>query len=251
MRRIITISTDFGLADHYVGSMKGVILDINPDCNIVDITHDIPKYDVTKAALVIRNFYRYFPKDAIHLVVVDPGVGGERKPIAIESDHGVFIGPDNGVFSFVLDEGSKVFEITNKEFMLDHISSTFHGRDIFAPTAARLSLGADITKAGQELSSPTMLDINKPIVTENGVVGEVVYEDSFGNLITNIPADLVGASSQVMIDGHIIDTVATSYNDVNAGDILAIVGSSGFLEISVNQGNASGVFKDKKVKVIK
>ena len=251
MRRIITITTDFGLADHYVGSMKGVILDINPECSVIDITHEIPKYDITKAALIVRNFYKYFPGDAIHVVVVDPGVGSERKPIAVESEHGIFVGPDNGVFSYVINEVSKVFEITNKKFMLEDISSTFHGRDIFTPTAAHLSLGASVSDVGEELSSPTLLNFKQPIIIDNEITGEVIYTDSFGNLITNIPSEELSAVSEVIVGGHVIDTVATSYNDVKAGDILAIIGSSGFLEISVNQGNASELIKDREVKVIK
>lgn len=251
MRRIITLSTDFGHTDHYVGTMKGVILGINPDSKIVDITHEIPKYDIIKAALVVRNFYKYFPKDSIHVVVVDPGVGSERKPIAVESENGIFIGPDNGVFSFILGDSSNVFEITNREFILNNMSNTFHGRDIFAPTAAHLSLGIDIGEVGQRLSSPTLLDFKEPEIIDNKINGDVIYEDSFGNLITNIPAEKVSDVSEIMVDGHVIDTVATSYNDVKVGDILAIVGSSGFLEISVNQGSASKLIKDKKVKVVK
>ncbi len=251
MSRIITITTDFGLSDHYVGSMKGVILDINPKCNIVDITHEIPQYDIFKASIVIRNFYKFFPKDSIHLVVVDPGVGSERKPIAVRSNHGIFVGPDNGVFSYVIEASSNVFEITNKEFMLEDISTTFHGRDIFAPTAAHLSLGVDIGAFGSEISSPELIDFKKPEILDSKIIGEVIYEDSFGNLITNISAELMVGISQIIIDGHTIDTVATSYNDVPAGNLLAIIGSSGYLEISVNQGSASELIKDKKITVIK
>ncbi len=251
MRRIITITTDFGLSDHYVGSMKGVILDINPECNIIDITHEIPKYDVTKTALLIRNFYKYFPKNSIHVVVVDPGVGSERKPIAVESEHGVFVGPDNGVFTFIVGDGAKVFEITNEEYMLEDISSTFHGRDIFAPTSAHLSLGVDIGKVGQELLLPYLLDFNKPQIGDNEIIGEVIYEDSFGNLITNIPAELIVDISKITIDGRIIDTVASSYSDSAKRELVAIIGSSGFLEVSVNQGSAADLIKERKVIVIK
>ena len=251
MKRIITITTDFGLADHYVGAMKGVVLDISPDSIIVDISHEIPKYDITKASFMVQNFHKYFPKDSIHVVVVDPGVGSERKPVAVQTEQGIFVGPDNGVFSFVLDDSAEVFEITNKDFMLHDISSTFHGRDIFAPTAAHLSRGLDIKEVGPDLSSPKLLNFNQPDVTDNKVIGEIIYQDSFGNLITNIPAKLVNGASQVVIGKHIIDTVANSYAEVCKGELLAIIGSSGYLEISVSQGSASNLMKDKIVTVIK
>lgn len=251
MSRIITLTSDFGLADHYVGSMKGVILGINSDVVIVDISHEIPKYDIVRAALLIGNFYAYFPKDTIHVVVVDPGVGSERKPIAIESEQGIFVGPDNGVFSLILEQECSVYDISNPDFMLKDISSTFHGRDIFAPAAAHLSRGADINQIGGELSSPKLISINKPQVLESEIIGEVIYKDSFGNLITNIPGEMINEESQIIIDDHIIDTVASSYNDVSSGDVLAIIGSSGFLEIAVNQGSASEHIKSDKVTVKK
>lgn len=251
MSRIITLTSDFGLADHYVGSMKGVILGINNDVVIVDISHEIPKYDIVRAALLIGNFYAYFPKDTIHVVVVDPGVGSERKPIAIESEQGIFVGPDNGVFSLILEQECSVYDISNPDFMLKDISSTFHGRDIFAPAAAHLSRGADINQIGGELSSPKLISINKPQVLESEIIGEVIYKDSFGNLITNIPGEMINEESQIIIDDHIIDTVASSYNDVSSGDVLAIIGSSGFLEIAVNQGSASEHIKSDKVTVKK
>ncbi len=251
MSRIITLTSDFGLADHYVGSMKGVILGINSDVVIVDISHEIPKYDIVRAALLIGNFYAYFPKDTIHVVVVDPGVGSERKPIAIESEQGIFVGPDNGVFSLILEQECSVYDISNPDFMLKDISSTFHGRDIFAPAAAHLSRGADINQIGGELSSPKLISINKPQVLESEIIGEVIYKDSFGNLITNIPGEMINEESQIIIDDHIIDTVASSYNDVSRGEVLAIIGSSGFLEIAVNQGSASEHIKSDKVTVKK
>lgn len=253
MSRIITLSTDFGLADHYVGSMKGAILDINPESSIVDITHEIPKYDITKAAFIIQNFYKYFPEDAIHVVVVDPGVGSERKPIIVETDQGTLIGPDNGVFSCVLEESgsSRVFEISSREHMLEDLSSTFHGRDIFAPVAAHLSLGVDVNELGKIFSSPTLLNLGKPQILDNEVVGEVIYEDSFGNLITNIPGDILERTSKIDLDGTIISSISSSYQDVSKGELLAIVGSSGLLEISVNQGSASKIIKGRKITVTK
>ena len=253
MKRIITLTTDFGLDDHYLGVMKGVILGINSDAVITDITHGIPKYDIFKAAFTVRNIYKYFPKDSIHIVVVDPEVGSERKPIVVESEQGVFIGPDNGVFSFILEEnkGTPIIEITNPKYMLSDVSNTFHGRDIFAPAAAHISLGLEVTELGENVKSPISLEIKKPQVHDNEISGEVIYEDSFGNLITNIPRDLIEGYSKIQIDEFIIDSVASSYQDVEKGEVLAIIGSSGFLEISVNNGSASDLIKDRRLRVSK
>lgn len=223
---------------------------INSDCRIVDITHEIPKYDIIKAALVVRNFYKYFPKDSIHVVVVDPGVGTDRKPIIVETEHGVFVGPDNGVFSFI-EESSRVFEITNREFMLEDLSSTFHGRDIFAPVAAHLSLGLGANEFGEVLSSPVLLNIGKPQILDDRIIGEIIYKDSFGNLITNIPGDIVEHTSKIDLDGVVINSISSSYQDVAKGELLAIVGSSGFLEIAVNQGSASEHINSHKITVVK
>jgi S-adenosylmethionine hydrolase len=253
VKRIITLTTDFGLDDHYVGAMKGVILGINPDALITDITHEIPKYDIFKAAFTARNIYPYFPKETIHIVVVDPGVGSERKPIAVQTEKGVFIGPDNGVFSFILEENKdiNIIEITNPEYMLEETSNTFHARDIFAPAAAHISLGVDINELGPGIESPVLLDFPEPTISEDEIIGEVVYTDSFGNLITNIPGDFIEGYSKIHIDKFIIDSVASSYQDAGKGALLAIIGSSGFLEISVNRGSASELIRDRKLSVLK
>jgi len=243
MKSIITLTTDFGLKDHYVGAMKGVILSINPEAVIVDITHEVPPQDVFCGAFTLRNAYGYFLRGAIHVVVVDPGVGSERKPIVVEADGNLFVGPDNGVFTFVYLESShyRVFEITTPRFMLSKISSTFHGRDIFAPVASYLSLGVPITEMGKEVEDPVRLHIRKPEVKEKEkeVLGEVIYIDSFGNLITNISPDLLTPYSKVFIGKRAIDRIAKSYTEVEPGELLAIEGSSGFLEVSVNRGSAA------------
>ena len=253
MKRIITLTTDFGIDDHYVGSMKGVVLGINNEAVITDITHGIPKYDIFKAAYTLRGFYKYFPQGSIHVVVVDPGVGSERRPIIVQTQESIFIGPDNGVFSFVLKESKSVnvFEITNSEFMLEDLSSTFHGRDIFAPVAAHLSLGVDIQDFGEVLKNPISLEIRKPELKGDEIVGEVIYVDSFGNLVTNIPGDLLKGYSKVQLGELIIDSVAGSYQDVARGNLLAIIGSSGLLEISINQGSAADLIKDRVITIRK
>jgi len=253
VKRIITLTTDFGMNDHYVGSMKGVVLAINSEAVITDITHELPKYDTFKAAYTLRNFYKYFPKETIHIVVVDPGVGSKRKPIIVQSEDGIFVGPDNGVFSFVLEESKRVevFEIKNREYMLNDVSSTFHGRDIFAPTAAHLSLGVDIKELGEKIESPKLLNIKKPQVRGDEIRGEIIYTDSFGNLITNIAGDMIDSPREIHVDDFVIDIVANSYQDVEKGKLLAIIGSSGFLEISVNQGSAADLIKDHRITVRK
>ena len=253
VKRIITLTTDFGMDDHYVGSMKGVILGINNEAILTDITHDLAKYDIFKAAFTVQNFYKFFPNNSIHVVVVDPGVGSSRKPILIQSEYGIFIGPDNGVFSFVLEasENANVYEIINSEYMLDNISNTFHGRDIFAPVAAHISLGVDIASIGEKVNTPVLLEIDKAIVKGNEIVGDIIYTDSFGNLITNITADMLQNLKEIRIDNFVIDTVASSYQDIEKGKLIAIIGSSGFLELSVNQGSASNFIKSQKVTIKK
>lgn len=245
MKRIVTITTDFGLEDHYVGAMKGAILSINPDARIIDISHEIPPHDIFKGAFTLRNFYRYFPKGTIHVAVVDPGVGSQRKPIAVEADGAIFVGPDNGVFSFIYrgSKSVKVFEITNSKYMLSDVSFTFHGRDIFAPAAAHLSLGVSVEDLGKRVRKPVELPIKEPEVRKNEIIGEFIYLDSFGNLVTNIPSDLLKHESTIFIGKRVIKGISKSYADVSIGKLVAVLGSSGFLEISVNQGRACDLVK--------
>lgn len=240
MRRIITLTTDFGLEDHYVGAMKGVMLGINPEAEIVDITHSVPEFDVLSGAITLKSFYGYYPEGTIHVAVVDPGVGTDRKPIAIEAGGNYFVGPDNGIFSFVIKESPEVHirEITNRDFIPGKVSSTFHGRDIFAPAAAHLTLGTDIKYLGEEVKSPVLLDLPEPEVSADQVRGEVIYSDSFGNLMTNIPEGLIKEGSNVTAGELSLGTLRSSYGSTDKGDVLAIVGSSGYLEISINQGSA-------------
>ncbi|MDA2918373.1 SAM-dependent chlorinase/fluorinase [Desulfobacterota bacterium AH_259_B03_O07] len=251
MRRIITLTTDFGLSDPYVGSMKGVIYSINPNALITDITHDIPSHDVFKAAFILRNFISYFPEETINLVVVDPGVGSSRRAIAVEADNKYFVGPDNGVFTFVYMDANSyaVFEITDPKYMLKNISSTFHGRDIFAPVAGHISIGVSIKDFGVETKDPVSIEIKHPEVGSNEIVGEVIYVDSFGNCITNITGNSVSSDSRIYVDKRVVESISKSYSDVPEGELLAIIGSSGFLELSVNQGRASELINAKTSKI--
>ncbi|MER3447324.1 MAG: hypothetical protein C4291_10995 [Candidatus Dadabacteria bacterium] len=247
MKRIITLTTDFGIKDHYIGAMKGVILSINRDVSIVDITHQIPPQDISSGAFTIRNFYRYFPQGTIHVAVIDPGVGTERKPIAIEADGYIFIGPDNGIFTFVYRESKSfnVFEISNFKYVLPNVSHTFHGRDIFAPAAAHISLGITPKDLGEVVKEPVMISIKEPEVRGEEIIGEFIYKDSFGNLISNIPAELIKPGSRVYIGKKVINGISKSYAEAQRGELIAIIGSSGLLEISVNQGRASDVIRNR------
>ena len=244
-KHTITLTTDFGMKDHYVASMKGVILGINPDALTVDITHEIPKYDILSAAYNVNCAYKNFPVGTIHVAVVDPGVGSARKAMAIEWGGHYFVGPDNGVFSLVLEksDGARIVEISNTDMMLTSVSNTFHGRDIFAPAAAHLSLNVPLGKFGPNIESPVLLNISSPDVKENEVMGSVIYVDSYGNLITNISSDFIQSSSIIYIDHVEIGTISDSYDMASQGEILAIVGSSGFLEISANRASASEILQ--------
>jgi S-adenosyl-L-methionine hydrolase (adenosine-forming) len=251
MNRIITLTTDFGNRDHYVGSMKGVIYNINPDVTITDITHEIPAHDVFSAAFTLRSFVPYFPKETIHIVVVDPGVGSVRKPIALEADEKFFVGPDNGVFTYVIleSESFRAYEISNPKYFLSRVSFTFHGRDIFAPAAAHLSLGVSIGDFGERLLNPFMLEIKEPDIGQEEIIGEVIYEDTFGNLITNIPGSMVDSNSRLYVCDILITGVSKSYSEASEGELLAVIGSSGFIELSVNRGRAADLIKCRSRKV--
>jgi S-adenosylmethionine hydrolase len=251
MSRIITLTTDFGNSDHYVGSMKGVIYSINPDAVITDITHEIPAHDVFSAAFILKNFIPYFPKQSIHVIVVDPGVGSSRKPIVLEADEQFYVGPDNGVFTYViLESGSfRAYEISDPKYFLPRVSFTFHGRDIFAPAAAHLSLGVSIESLGNRLFDPFKIEIKEPGVGDGEIEGEVIFEDTFGNLITNIPGGMVDSDSRLYVCDIVINGVSKSYSEASEGELLAIIGSSGFLELSVNRGRASDLVKCRRRKV--
>ena len=252
-KRVITLTTDFGGKSGYAGVIKGVILTINPRCKIVDITHHVSPQDVEEAAFLLNNTYSYFPARSIHIVVVDPGVGGERKPILVETDRYWFVGPDNGIFSFVFLTKSfkKVWEITNQHYFLPEVSTTFHGRDIFAPIAAHLSLGVSAKELGKELRKFIRLDGLEPKILEGMIKAKVVYVDHFGNLVSNISKDLFSKvvadrSFRITVGGRIIQRLSLSYTDARDGEVLALFGSSQWLEISKKNGNCQRELKVRK-----
>jgi hypothetical protein len=253
---IITLLTDFGTRDPYLGSMKGVILSICVQARIVDITHDIDRYSVSHGAYVLASVVSYFPIGTIHVCVVDPGVGTTRKALIVKTKRSYLVGPDNGVLILAADrEGTeKVIEIKNTEYMLGEVSSTFHGRDVFGPVAAHLANGVSITEFGEETNSFVHASFPKSRVSSGKLSGEVVHVDDFGNVITNISlADTreFGITSGTMVRiavgrGSRKIRFCRTYGEVARGQPLALVGSVGLLEISVNAGNASSTFKARK-----
>ncbi len=242
---VITLLTDFGLVDPYVGIMKGVILSINPSATIIDLTHQIPPGAIAQAAMILEESYAFFPEGSIHVAVVDPGVGSSRRPILFCMESGYFVAPDNGLLWPIISshpEG-RVIHLTEKSFFLPFISQTFHGRDIFAPVAAHLSNGVDPTRFGTMIFDPIKLPQPEPRKAGSVLVGTVVRVDNFGNLITSLSgADLKnflkGQPPIIKVSDLIIDKISHTYSDVEPGEPLALIGSSGRLEISVNLGRA-------------
>ncbi len=256
MRRIITLLTDFGTKDYFVAEMKAVILSINPNVEIVDITHEVEKYNILNASFILACAYKWFPKGTVHVVVVDPGVGTKRRAIVVESKNYYFVGPDNGVLMMAsLRDGIKrVVEITNKKYMLERISTTFHGRDIFAPVAAYISKGVDLSDIGREINDYIVPEFVEPqIVDKRTIIGKIIHIDSFGNLITNIDRSILdklnvsyGHHLEVRLRNKVIRVpFLPSYGYVKKGEFLALIDSEDFLEIAVNQGNASKILNAK------
>jgi len=248
--RIVTFTTDFGLSDPFVGIMHGVVLNIHPETTIVDISHAIHSYDLLDGALTLAQAYHFFPPRTVHVVVVDPGVGGVRRPIIVETDDYVFVAPDNGVLSLVEAREPKfsVRHITAERYFLQPVSQTFHGRDIFAPVAGWLSKGVAPAEFGPEISDHVRLPL--PAVERiagQGLRGVVLKVDKFGNLITNISqqdAPELFASPpptfSLLIAGQRITRVCRSYVEGGEDELFAIVGSSGYLEIAARQASAAG-----------
>ncbi len=239
--RLITLLSDFGLNDVYVGVMKGVIAQINPTLTIIDLTHEVPPQNIQSAQFNLISAYPYFPTGTVHVAVVDPGVGGARRPIAVERTDGILIGPDNGIFTGLLDQAIRVVELTRAAYWrIPEPSNTFHGRDIFAAVAAHLASGASLTDVGEPID-PTIL-VQRPlpicIPTANRMMGSVQHIDRFGNVITNIPGNFIQNQSWSVAIGKRIIPGCQTYGEVKAGEPLALVGSHGWVEIAVNGGDA-------------
>jgi hypothetical protein len=239
---LITLLTDFGLQDPYVGIMKGVMLSRCPDAQLVDLSHDVPAQNVTAGALMLESAWRYFPPGTIHLAVVDPGVGSDRAIIAARVGEHCFVAPDNGLLSLIFEQSSpdRIVHVAAKDLYLKPVSRTFHGRDIFAPVAAALARGVSLDDLGTTTETWHRLDLPSPVHESDGSLrGSIIYIDRFGNLVSNVLGTQMLTLPRITIGDRQIDRLAGSYADVPPGEVLAIIGSSGRLEISVNQASAS------------
>jgi S-adenosylmethionine hydrolase len=276
MSSIITLTTDFGYDDAYVAAVKGAILSINPEANIIDINHSIKPQDILQAAFILSVAYRYFPKQTVHMAIVDPGVGSERRGIILKTPSAIFVAPDNGILSYIIDDlfsvesrslteqshdlkeivfkkGLEAAAITDPRFWRHPVSPTFHGRDIFAPVAAGLSLGISPYEFGEKINSLHILPIPKPSLdSEGNLVGRILHVDRFGTLITNIKNnDLPGKDAMIEVAGYCIKGISDYYAQKEG--VMAIVGSSGYLEVSLRGGSACdflGAIVGDEIKVI-
>jgi len=251
---IITLITDFGLKDNYIGVMKGVIYSINPDVQIIDITHLINPYDVREANYIVKSSFKYFPKGTIHVVVVDPGVGSKREIILLKTRDYYFLAPNNGILDFAIDrfEEIKIVEVTKKDYFLNEVSTTFHGRDIFAPVAAYISLGKQIEEFGTKLNKiKTLPPKFKPRFESDKIIADIIYIDHFGNLITNIEKEkfpFENTNVVIEIGDYQIKGISQTYSQQKSGELLALWDSSNHLEIAANLANAQQLLKIKKGK---
>jgi S-adenosylmethionine hydrolase len=242
---IITLTTDFGTTDPYAAMMKGVILSINTAAKIIDVTHQIRAGSVSQAAVVILETFPYFPAGTVHVAVVDPGVGSGRRLIALQARSHWFVGPDNGVFWPVIkdDKGALVVQLTETKYFLAHITRTFHGREIFAPVAAHLSLGVSLEGMGRIVKNPVSLNLPAPYEDNDALYGQVIWIDNFGNIITNISSVALGrflgkAMPCIKVGNLVIKRLSNIYADVEEGELLALINSSDLLEVAVNMGRA-------------
>jgi len=240
---IITLTTDFGLSDPFVGMMKGVMLGIAPDAQLVDLTHDIQSYDILEGALVLESSYRYFPSGTVHVIVVDPGVGSARRAMAATANGHIFVAPDNGVLSLILQsdgvESVRAFEITNRSLFPGPISRTFHGRDIFAPVAAHLARGTPLESVGPRIVDFVTEPFPAPRPQGHCLLGTVLRIDKFGNIITNLRLADLGQRFSITVAGHPITKLYSSFSEASPGEFFAIEGSSGWIELALNQGSAA------------
>jgi hypothetical protein len=249
---IVTLTTDFGGSDHFVGTMRGVILGVNPAAQIVDLCNSVSSYDVLDGALTIAQAYRYFPADTIHMVVVDPGVGSSRRPLLVTTTRHYFIAPDNGVLSLVMEQEERVTvrHITAEHYFLQPVSNTFHGRDLFAPCAGWMSKGVEPDKFGDEITDYVRFTLPRPKqVSEHTLKGSVLKVDKFGNLITNLTVEnapavfAAGSQVKITVGQAVVAGIRTAYAQGQAGEVFGLLNSMGYLEIACNRGAASQMAK--------
>jgi S-adenosylmethionine hydrolase len=256
LRRIITLLTDFGSQDYFVGAMKGVILSLNPSAQIVDITHDVPPHDIQAGAFNLLAGYTSFPAGTIHVAVVDPGVGSRRKPLLIECGEQLFVGPDNGIFSWICEREGKFRAIllSNENFFRHPVSATFHGRDIFAPVAAALSKGAAFAEFGPPIDDLVKLEsLTVKTRSEGQIEARVIYIDRFGNCVTNLTRDQVSEESfrsgaTLSVSGRQISTYRRFFGEAVGGqdDLFCIFGSAGFIEIAAQDSSAAKILDARR-----
>jgi hypothetical protein len=252
---IISLLSDFGHKDPYVAEMKAVILSINPEVRIVDITHEVEKFNIRMGAYILASAAPYFPRNTVHVAVVDPGVGTQRRAIVVETHRSFYVGPDNGLLMLVAQNEhiNNVYKIDNPKYMLPKGSKTFHGRDIFAPAATYLAAGIKPSDFGAAIDDYIVPDFAKPTQRNGELLGEVLHVDDFGNIISNISAEDLknadineGNTLQVRLDDNIVRLrFCSAYGEVAVGNPLVLVGSSGFLEVAINQGSGSRTFGAK------
>lgn len=244
---MITLTSDFGLKDPYVAEMKGVILSINPNANIIDITHGVEKFDIRMGAFMLASAAPYFPKGSVHLAVVDPSVGTERRAILVQTKQSFFVGPDNGLLMLAAqNQGIEhTYELTNPKFMLPKVSSTFHGRDVFAPVAAHLDMGVKPSEFGPEINDAATPEFSSVKRRSGSLIGEVLHVDDFGNVITNINQKEMAQAKTVNVKLQNLSlnlTFGKTYAQAKPQEPIALIGSHGFLEIALNQDSAAEKF---------
>lgn len=254
---IIALLTDFGTADYFVGSVKGVVLSINPSVSIVDISHDIPAQNIEAGAFTLFASHSVFPSGTIFLAVIDPGVGSARRPILIEAGGQLFVGPDNGLLSYFLEQSHKTYHLTAEKYFRHPVSSTFHGRDIFAPVAAHLSTGVKPGEFGPEIKNEVRLPELQPPSLRDGVwTARIIHIDHFGNCITNISRRILSGSKEkklkLKINGKTVSSFREFFSDSDGGGkLFAIWGSAGFLEIAAQNRSAADLLKAKRGDVVR
>ena len=245
MSKRVTLLTDFGTSDGYVAAMKGVLAQIAPNVLIDDASHDIPPGDTRAAAFALRRYWRLYPAGSVHLVVIDPGVGSARKALVVQADERILIGPDNGVFTLVLTEAEEwsAYSAERADFFRTELSSTFHGRDVFAPLAAHLAAGRATADVGPRVENPILLELPAPTREGERTVGEVVYVDHFGNLVSNIPVSMITRSVRVRLGTYHVLPLSNTYSDAAVGAAVALINSDDVLEIGVRDGSAARHFR--------
>lgn len=263
---LITLLTDFGTADYFVGAVKGVILSANPDARIVDLTHEIPAHDIAAGAFTLLAAYKSFPKNTVHVAVVDPGVGSSRRGVVVEAADQLFIGPDNGIFSYIFERepAFRIFELTNQKYLRDPVSPSFHGRDVFAPVAAALANGLQASRLGAEIDDPVRLESLEPEVMSGksatragkslseAIRGRIIHVDRFGNCVTNITPqvltpEMIAAGAPLLVKGKKITSFRKFFaeNPGSRSELFCIWGSAGFLEIAAANRSAAKLLKAK------